>query len=105
MVYRNRVLIQDPAPEALAQAQQMASMFTNELDEQRLSNAEVLRAYKEQHEVEGRFRFLKSPYFVGPVYLQNPGRVESFVNSSIRNSPRSITCICRIPGESSRLGA
>ncbi|MCL6443328.1 MAG: IS1634 family transposase [Alicyclobacillus sp.] len=81
VVYRNRVLIQDPAPEALAEAQQMASMFvliTNELDEQRLSNAEILRAYKEQHEVEGRFRFLKSPYFVGPVYLQNPGRVESF---------------------------
>lgn len=28
--------------------------------------------------VEYRFRFLKSPYFVGPVYLQNNDRVEAF---------------------------
>lgn len=28
----------------------------------------VLRLYKEQHEAERRFRFLKSPYFVGPLF-------------------------------------
>jgi len=39
---------------------------------------EVLRLYKEQHEVEGRFRFLKSPYFVGPLFLHSPRRVEAF---------------------------
>jgi transposase len=78
-VYKNRVTVHPPSPEAMEEARQAASMFvliTNVLDGQRLSNADVLRAYKEQHEVEGRFRFLKSPYFVGPVYLQNIDRVE-----------------------------
>jgi len=36
------------------------------------------RTKKEQPEVEVRFRFLKSPYFVGPIYLQNNDRVEAF---------------------------
>jgi transposase len=81
VVYKNRVTVHPPSPEAMEEARQAASMFvliTNVLDGQRLSNADVLRAYREQHEVEGRFRFLKSPYFVGPVYLQNIDRVEAF---------------------------
>ena len=31
-----------------------------------------------EHAVEGRFRFLKSPYHVGPIYLQKPSRVKAF---------------------------
>ncbi|MCL6443514.1 MAG: IS1634 family transposase [Alicyclobacillus sp.] len=80
-VCRNRVSVHKPSPEAMEEARRTASMFvliTNVLDEQRLSNVDVLRIYKEQHEVEGRFRFLKSPYFVGPVYLQNNDRIEAF---------------------------
>ena len=80
-VFRNRVTIHEPSPAALEEARRVASMFvliTNVLDEQAMSNLEVLQAYKEQIEVEYRFRFLKSPYFVGPVYLQNPDRVEAF---------------------------
>lgn len=38
----------------------------------------VLRLYKGQAEVEGRFRYLKSPYHVGPVLLQRPNRVKAF---------------------------
>ncbi|QSO46566.1 IS1634 family transposase [Alicyclobacillus mengziensis] len=79
-VFRNHVTIHEPSPEALEEARRVASMFvliTNVLDEQAMSNVEVLQAYKEQIEVEYRFRFLKSPYFVGPVYLQNPDRVEA----------------------------
>ncbi|QSO52802.1 IS1634 family transposase [Alicyclobacillus curvatus] len=79
-VFRNIVTIHEPSPEALEEARRVASMFvliTNVLDEQTMSNLEVLQAYKEQIEVEYRFRFLKSPYFVGPVYLQNPDRVEA----------------------------
>jgi transposase len=43
-----------------------------------LPNTQVLRLYKEQHEEEGRFRFLKSPYYVGPMFLHSPRRVEAF---------------------------
>lgn len=43
-----------------------------------MPDAQVLRLYKKQHEVEGRFRFLKSPYFVGSFYLHSPRRVEAF---------------------------
>jgi len=56
----------------------MFVLITNVLDEQGMSNVDVLQAYKEQIEVEYRFRFLKSPYFVGPVYLQHTDRVEAF---------------------------
>lgn len=41
-----------------------------------LTPSEVLRAYKGQTAVENRFRFLKSPYFVGPVDLKLPQRVK-----------------------------
>lgn len=80
-IFRNHVVVHEPSPEALEEARRVASMFvliTNVRDEQSMSNVEVLRAYKEQHEVEYRFRFLKSPYFVGPIFLQNNDRVEAF---------------------------
>ena len=42
-----------------------------------LTPSEMLRVYKEQAAVENRFRFLKSPYFVGPVDLKLPRRVKA----------------------------
>ena len=42
-----------------------------------LTPSETLRAYKEQSAVENRFRFLKDPYFVGPVNLKLPHRVQA----------------------------
>jgi len=50
-VFRNHVIIHDPNPEALEEARRVASMFvliTNVLDEQAMSNVDVLQAYKEQ---------------------------------------------------------
>ncbi|MGE5549367.1 MAG: IS1634 family transposase [Bacteroidota bacterium] len=42
-----------------------------------LTPSEILRAYKEQAAIENRFRFLKDPYFVGPVNLKLPHRVQA----------------------------
>lgn len=53
--------------------------MTDIRDDQRLPHEQVLRLYKDQGEaVEARFRFLKSPYHVGPVFLQRPNRVKAF---------------------------
>lgn len=52
--------------------------MTDIRDDARLPEESVLRLYKDQNEVEGRFRYLKSPYHVGPVFLQRPSRVKAF---------------------------
>lgn len=81
VTYHNLIELEPPTEEAIQALRQRESTFviiTNIRDEQRMGNLEVLQAYKRQHEVEGRFRFLKSPYFVGPIYLQNNDRVEAF---------------------------
>lgn len=42
------------------------------------SDVEWLKAYTDQQTVENRFRFLKSSYFVGRVFLEKPQRVKVF---------------------------
>ena len=37
----------------------------------------VLKEYKEQNSVESRFRFIKQPAYLGPIYLKSPQRVKS----------------------------
>lgn len=39
-------------------------LVTNELDEQKLSDCDVIREYKSQSKVERGFRFLKDPHFI-----------------------------------------
>jgi transposase len=50
---------------------------TNELDETRLSTAELLTVYKDQHHsVERGFRFLKDPlFFASRFFLKKPARI------------------------------
>ena len=64
--------------EVEAQIKKQASFIvaTNELDEQRLSNAQVYLTYKEQGGVERGFRFLKDPLFLASsVFVKKPERV------------------------------
>lgn len=45
-------------------------------DSTALSNSEVVAAYKEQHQVERGFRFLKSPlFFVSSLFVKKPQRI------------------------------
>ncbi|MCL6445395.1 MAG: IS1634 family transposase [Alicyclobacillus sp.] len=79
--YRVRVEIQPPSEETLQAWREREATFvliTNIRDEQRLTNEAVLKLYKEQGEVEGRFRYLKSPYHVWPIYLHRVDRVKAF---------------------------
>ena len=80
-VYRNRIRIlpQEEAEwERIVKREATFILITNIRDEERLPNEGVIATYKEQHQVERRFRFLKSPYFVGPIFLKNKNRVEAF---------------------------
>ena len=46
-------------------------------DSNDLSDAGVLKEYKEQINVENNFKVLKDPYFVDGIYLKTPERVEA----------------------------
>lgn len=52
-------------------------LITSELDVQRMSDAEILREYKNQISVENGFRFLKQPVYLGRVFLKKQSRVEA----------------------------
>jgi len=52
-------------------------LITNLLDDRQYTDEEILKEYKEQGSVEKQFRFLKSPFLVGPIYLKNKSRVEA----------------------------
>ena len=80
-VYRLKVEVVSPDEEVLQSWREREGTFvlmTDIRDDQRVADERVLRLYKDQMEVENRFRHLKSPYHVGPVFLQKPSRVKSF---------------------------
>lgn len=59
---------------------QMDSCFvlmTSVTDQEELTDRELLEEYKNQTKVETHFATLKDPKKVGPVYLENPERVEA----------------------------
>jgi len=79
--YRVIVEVVKPTNEALQAWREQESTFvlmTDIRDDQSLSDRMVLRLYKDQNEVDCRFRYLKSPYHVGPIFLQRPSRVKAF---------------------------
>ncbi|GGI96476.1 hypothetical protein GCM10010885_02740 [Alicyclobacillus cellulosilyticus] len=79
--YRVDVEILPPTEESVQMWREKEATFvliTDIRDDQRVPDAQILRLYKEQHEVETRFRYLKSPYHVGPIFLHKPTRVKAF---------------------------
>lgn len=79
--YRLAIEVAAPSEDTLQMWREREATFvliTDLRDDQRVSDEQVLRLYKEQNEVEGRFRYLKSPYHVGAVFLQKPSRVKAF---------------------------
>jgi transposase len=70
--------------EAIREAKSRKGMFiiaTNELDEEKLSNAQLLDVYKAQGvSVERGFRFLKDPMFYAEsLYLNSPRRIMALI--------------------------
>ena len=74
-VCRNEVIIE--------QARNRKGRFilaTNDLDERRCPDEQMLQEYKEQQGVERGFRFLKDPWFmVDSVFLKSPKRIEALM--------------------------
>ncbi len=78
--YRANVTIAGVNEELVCQILELESTFvliTNVEDTEPFPEQRVLKEYKEQTTVENTFRFLKSPYTLGPVYLNKPERVEA----------------------------
>ena len=70
--------------EAVTRAKQGKGMFvvaTSELDQEILSDEQVISVYKDQGvSVERGFRFLKDPYFyAGSLYLKKPQRIMALI--------------------------
>jgi len=72
------VLPTEAAQQAWREREATFVLITDILDDQRVSDEQILRLYKDQYEIEHRFRFLKSPYHVGPIFLHKPSRVKAF---------------------------
>lgn len=68
---------------AIQQARNRKGRFilaTNDLDEQRCPDEQMLAEYKQQQGVERGFRFLKDPWFmVDSVFLKSPQRIEALM--------------------------
>lgn len=55
-------------------------LATNDLDEQRCRDEQILSEYKQQQGVERGFRFLKDPWFmVDSIFLKSPQRIEALM--------------------------
>jgi transposase len=66
--------------ETMAHTKGKFIVATNELDQEKLDDQEVLSAYKGQSKVEGGFRFLKDPQFIAAtLFVKKPERVEALL--------------------------
>jgi transposase len=55
-------------------------LATNELDDEALTDDQILSEYKNQQGVERGFRFLKDPWFmVDSIFLKSPRRIEALM--------------------------
>lgn len=64
--------------EHLSQSKQRLNKFilvTNILDSSRMTDAEILKAYKGQSSVETNFKWAKNPAAVAPIFLKDPKRI------------------------------
>lgn len=80
VTYRARIAVGETIPEVMEDMKNRASTFvliTNLLDPAVHPDAEVLREYKEQNSVEEQFRFLKSPFLLGPVFVKKNDRLRA----------------------------
>lgn len=65
------------ALEILKQKESTFVLVTSILDEQKYSNLDILKEYKEQYSIERAFRFLKNPVYMGAIYLKKKERIEA----------------------------
>ncbi|MHB1127787.1 MAG: IS1634 family transposase [Bacillota bacterium] len=79
-IYHARIHVGDAKTEVMNDLKNRAATFillTNLLDPQTHPDAALLKEYKEQNSVEEQFRFLKSPFVLGPVFVKKNERVQA----------------------------
>lgn len=59
--------------------QESCFVLVSNVPEERCNGEELFREYKEQWVVEDKFRFLKQPVVLGPIWLQKPERIKGLV--------------------------
>ncbi|MZP31496.1 transposase, partial [Heliobacterium undosum] len=78
MTFHAQCVVGELRPEAWEQACRKESTFILIYDvRDSMSPAEILTEYKRQNTIEMKFRFLKSPVMLGPVYLKSKRRIEA----------------------------
>jgi transposase len=78
--YRTSLKIGEIAPERYQRLCQMESTFvliSSIKKELNYDDRKILTEYKHQSNIEQRFRFIKSPVYLGPVYLHNKSRINA----------------------------
>lgn len=78
--YHIECSVGDMAHEAFDKLRRTESTFaliTTLKDQAKYNDERILREYKNQNTVETRFRFLKNPVYLGPVYLKSKKRVQA----------------------------
>ncbi len=101
--YRSDLKIGEIAPayyERLCQMESTFVLISSIKEEMNYDDRKILTEYKRQSNIEQRFRFLKSPVYLGPVYLYTKRRIEAlgyvfilvlliaYILKSIRHSPQ-----------------
>jgi transposase len=61
----------------LKQKESTFVLIANVKDKKKYDDLGILLEYKHQSSIETKFRFLKSPVYLGPVFLEKPERVEA----------------------------
>lgn len=90
----------------------MFVLITSILDENILSDIDILKEYKGQTNVETNFKILKDPYFIDEIYLKTPSRIEALsyvlllslmvytlIEREVRNSLKKEKVPLIIPGK------
>jgi len=76
-VYRINLEVGAPDEEALAKAKERLGCFVLISNVCDYNTHDILKEYKEQTVVENRFKFIKHPIYVGPMFLQKNERMEA----------------------------
>jgi len=63
--------------EHLRQKESTFVLIANVKDRQKYNDTFILEEYKNQNSIETKFRFLKNPVYLGPVYLENQNRINA----------------------------
>jgi transposase len=68
----------DSVAVALAYDNARTFVLISSVSDERASDTELLKIYKDQPKIERRFKFLKDPYYVGAALFKKPERIEAF---------------------------